>query len=169
EVERPGQRRSTRGRHGAPGFLLHCGSPQVAGRNGSARHDPVWPSGADSRRGLCSTYTAGEFSPRTAAPRTCIDATPSLRHISNARAAASVNPGGSMTKLVMTLLARDNADIVAANLDFHLAMGVDHVVVTDNRSEDETRNIVLRYVRRGVATLIDEPADDYDQSAWATR
>lgn len=69
----------------------------------------------------------------------------------------------------MTLLVRDNADIVAANMDFHLAMGVDHIVVTDNRSEDETRDIVLDYVRRGVATLIDEPADDYDQSAWVTR
>ena len=74
-----------------------------------------------------------------------------------------------MNKLVMTLLVRDNADIVAANLDFHLAMGVDHIVVTDNRSEDATRDIVLDYVRRGVATLIDEPADDYDQSAWVTR
>jgi hypothetical protein len=69
----------------------------------------------------------------------------------------------------MTLLVRDNADIVAANMDFHLAMGADHIVVTDNRSEDETRDIVLDYVRRGVATLIDEPADDYDQSAWVTR
>ncbi|HML13002.1 MAG TPA: glycosyltransferase family 2 protein [Xanthobacteraceae bacterium] len=69
----------------------------------------------------------------------------------------------------MTLLVRDNADIVATNLDFHLAMGVDHVVVTDNRSEDATRDIVLDYVGRGVATLIDEPADDYDQSAWVTR
>jgi hypothetical protein len=74
-----------------------------------------------------------------------------------------------MSKIVMTLLVRDNADIVAANLDFHLAMGVDHVIVTDNRSEDATRDIVLDYVRRGVATLIDEPADDYDQSAWVTR
>src|SRR5215469_6067532 len=74
-----------------------------------------------------------------------------------------------MTRLVMTLLVRDNADILAANLDFHLAMGVDHVVVTDNASEDETRDIAREYVRRGVATLIEEPADDYDQSAWVTR
>jgi hypothetical protein len=74
-----------------------------------------------------------------------------------------------MTKLVMTLLVRDNADIVAANMDFHLAMGVDHIVVTNNRSEDATRDIVLNYVRRGVATLIDELDDDYDQSAWVTR
>jgi hypothetical protein len=74
-----------------------------------------------------------------------------------------------MAALVMTLLVRDNADIVAANMDFHLAMGVDHIVVTDNGSEDETRDIVHAYVRRGVATLIDEPADDFDQSAWVTR
>jgi hypothetical protein len=74
-----------------------------------------------------------------------------------------------MTRLVMTLLVRDNADILAANLDFHLAMGVDHVVVTDNASQDETRDIARDYVRRGVATLIEEPADDYDQSAWVTR
>jgi len=72
-------------------------------------------------------------------------------------------------KVVMTLLARDDADIIAANMDFHFAMGVDHIVVTNNRSADGTRDVVLEYVRRGVATLIDEPDDDYDQSAWVTR
>jgi hypothetical protein len=69
----------------------------------------------------------------------------------------------------MTLLVRDNADIVAENMDFHLAMGVDHIIVTNNRSEDATRDIVLDYVRRGAATLIDEFDDDYDQSTWVTR
>ena len=77
--------------------------------------------------------------------------------------------GSDMTRLIMTLLVRDNADIVAANMDFHLAMGVDHIIVTNNRSEDATRNIVLDYVRRGAATLIDEYNDDYDQSTWVTR
>jgi hypothetical protein len=72
-------------------------------------------------------------------------------------------------KVVMTLLARDDVDIMAANMDFHLAMGVDHIIVTNNRSADGTRNIVVDYVRRGVATLIDEFDDDYDQSAWVTR
>ena len=74
-----------------------------------------------------------------------------------------------MSKLIMTLLVRDNADIVAPHMDFHLAMGVDHIIVTNNRSEDATRDIVAGYVRRGVATLIDEFDDDYDQSAWVTR
>lgn len=83
--------------------------------------------------------------------------------------ATSSDAREQMPNIVMTLLVRDNADIVAANLDFHLAMGVDHVVVTDNASADETREIVRDYVGRGVATLIEEPADDYDQSAWVTR
>jgi hypothetical protein len=74
-----------------------------------------------------------------------------------------------MSRVIMTLLVRDNADIVAENMDFHLAMGVDHILVTNNRSEDATRDIVLDYVRRGAATLIDEFDDDYDQSAWVTR
>ena len=41
-------------------------------------------------------------------------------------------------KLVMTLLVRDEQDIVRENLDFHLAQGVDQVIVTDNGSEDAT-------------------------------
>lgn len=74
-----------------------------------------------------------------------------------------------MTKVVMTLLVRDEPDIVAANMAFHLAMGVDHIIVTNNKSEDETKDIIIEYVRQGVATLIDEFGDDYDQSAWVTR
>jgi glycosyltransferase involved in cell wall biosynthesis len=72
-------------------------------------------------------------------------------------------------KLVMTLLVRDLEDIVEANLAYHLSRGVDHVIVTDNGSVDGTRSIVERFVRDGRATLIDEPRDDYDQSAWVTR
>jgi hypothetical protein len=72
-------------------------------------------------------------------------------------------------RLVLTLLARNNQDIVATNIDYHLAMGVDHVIVTDNLSTDDTRSIVLQYVDRGLATLLDERADDYNQSVWVTR
>jgi len=77
--------------------------------------------------------------------------------------------GRSDPMVVMTVLARDDADIIAANMDFHFAMGVDHIIVTNNRSAHGTREIVLDYVRRGVATLIDELDDDYDQGAWVTR
>jgi hypothetical protein len=41
-------------------------------------------------------------------------------------------------KLVMTLLVRNEADIIEANLDYHLAQGVDFVIVTDHGSSDET-------------------------------
>jgi hypothetical protein len=72
-------------------------------------------------------------------------------------------------KLVMTLLVRDEEDIVADNLDFHLAQGVDEVIVTDNGSEDATLEILRPYEERGTVTVINEPSDDYSQGRWVTR
>ena len=53
-------------------------------------------------------------------------------------------------KLVMTLLVRNEADIVDAQIAFHLHAGVDFVIATDNRSEDGTTEILERYERAGV-------------------
>ena len=72
-------------------------------------------------------------------------------------------------KLVLTLLARDEADVVDAQIAFHLHAGVDFVVATDNRSEDATTEILERYAREGVLHLIREPGDDLRQSEWVTR
>src|SRR5919106_5144173 len=72
-------------------------------------------------------------------------------------------------RLVMTLLARDEADIVDAQIAFHLGAGVDFVVATDNRSEDATTEILERYEREGHLHLIREPGDDLRQSEWVTR
>jgi hypothetical protein len=72
-------------------------------------------------------------------------------------------------KLVMTLLARDEADIVEAQIAYHLHAGVDFVVATDNRSQDATTEILERYAREGVLHLIREPGDDLRQSEWVTR
>ena len=69
----------------------------------------------------------------------------------------------------MTLLARDEADIVDAQLAFHLNAGVDFVVATDNRSKDGTAEILERYEREGVLRLIREPGEDLRQSEWVTR
>lgn len=69
----------------------------------------------------------------------------------------------------MTLLVRDEEDIVRANLDFHLDRGVDFVIATDNRSEDGTVAVLEEYRRRGVVHLIHEADDDYAQGRWVTR
>jgi hypothetical protein len=72
-------------------------------------------------------------------------------------------------KLIMTLLVRDEADIVDAQIAYHLHAGVDLVVATDNRSEDATTEILERYARDGVLHLIREAGDDLRQSEWVTR
>ncbi len=72
-------------------------------------------------------------------------------------------------RLVMTLLVRDEEDILAANLDFHRAAGVDHVVATDNLSEDATPDILDHYAARGWLSWRRETNDDYSQHRWVTR
>lgn len=72
-------------------------------------------------------------------------------------------------KLVMTLLVRDENDVIGPNIDFHLHQGVDFFIVTDNASVDRTPYIVKEYEKRGLAQLIHEPDDTYAQSRWVTR
>lgn len=72
-------------------------------------------------------------------------------------------------KLVMLLLVRDEIDIVSSNLNFHLDHGVDHVVAIDNGSIDGTRDVLDDYQRAGVATVVDEPGRNYNQTDWTTR
>jgi hypothetical protein len=72
-------------------------------------------------------------------------------------------------KLVMTLLARDEADVIEPWLDFHLNAGADFVVATDNRSEDGTTDVLERFAREGHLHLIREPGEDLRQDEWVTR
>jgi len=69
----------------------------------------------------------------------------------------------------MTLLARDEADVVGAHLEFHLNAGVDMVVAMDNRSEDGTSQILESYARAGHVQLLREESDTFDQSTWVTQ
>ena len=72
-------------------------------------------------------------------------------------------------QLAMTLLVRDEADIVRENLEFHLARGVDHIIATDNGSSDGTVEILEDYARAGVLTLFHEPSRDFQKEIWVTR
>ena len=72
-------------------------------------------------------------------------------------------------KLIMTLLVRDEADIVEDNLRFHLAGGVDHIIATDNGSSDGTLEILQKYEQLGVLTLLHEPLGTFAQSTWVNR
>jgi hypothetical protein len=72
-------------------------------------------------------------------------------------------------KVVMTLLVRDEEDIVDAQIAFHLNAGVDFVIATDNLSEDGTTEILESYARAGYLHLIREPGTDHRQGEWVTR
>lgn len=69
----------------------------------------------------------------------------------------------------MTLLVRDEEDIVDEQIAFHLDAGVDFVIATDNRSQDGTTEILERYASEGRLHLIREPGEDLRQSEWVTR
>jgi len=73
-------------------------------------------------------------------------------------------------RLVMTLLVKDEEDIIEQNLLFHKAQGVDGFIVTDNNSTDRTPEILEKYRRKGwVLDIIKEQATDYAQKAWVDR
>jgi hypothetical protein len=72
-------------------------------------------------------------------------------------------------RIVVTVLARDEADVIDAQVAFHLNAGADHVVATDNNSHDGTTEILEGYERAGRLTLIREPGEGLRQSEWVTR
>jgi hypothetical protein len=69
----------------------------------------------------------------------------------------------------MTLLARDEIDVVDAWLAFHLNAGADLVIATDNLSQDGTTEVLEEYARSGQVHLIREPGEDLRQDEWVTR
>ena len=69
----------------------------------------------------------------------------------------------------MTLLVRDEGDVVQQHLDFHLAAGVDLVVATEHASSDGTREILESYAREGRVRVLHEPEGPFRQREWVTR
>lgn len=70
-------------------------------------------------------------------------------------------------KLIMTLLVKNEGDILEQNLIFHKAMGVDGFIVTDNNSSDNTPVIINQYHKKGwILESIKQTDDDYSQAKW---
>lgn len=72
-------------------------------------------------------------------------------------------------RIVATFLVRDERDIIGYNIEHCLALGVDHVIVTENRSTDGTADLLREYERAGAVTLLREPGNDYRQGEWVSR
>lgn len=74
-----------------------------------------------------------------------------------------------MIKLGMSILVRDEVDIIEDNVRFHAAMGVSEFIVTDNGSTDGTRDILSDLSREFSVTVLDEAQHTIDQDIWVTR
>ena len=72
-------------------------------------------------------------------------------------------------RIVMTLLCRDEEDIIDTTVRFHLAHGVDHILITDNGSKDGTGRILQELHATGRVSLLFESIHNLDQSVWVTR
>lgn len=70
-------------------------------------------------------------------------------------------------KLVMTMLIKNEADIIGQNLDFHAAMGVDHFIIMDHGSSDATLDLIAAR-DQGQISLYHQPDPGYYQAKWVT-
>ena len=71
--------------------------------------------------------------------------------------------------IVLTLLVRDEIDIVDEFLRYHLELGIDFVVATDHMSCDGTEDVLARYERAGHLHLLRETSASFRQREWVTR
>jgi hypothetical protein len=73
--------------------------------------------------------------------------------------------------IAMLMLVRDESDMIAQNINFHLHFGIETFVVTDNGSTDGTREILSDFKRRlGKSFLIiDDSSSGYQQAKLVNR
>lgn len=71
--------------------------------------------------------------------------------------------------VVMTLMVRDEIDILAPWLEYHLMQGLDRIIVTDNASVDGTYELLRTYADRGLIDLRTHPVHDKKQFAVVTQ
>lgn len=70
--------------------------------------------------------------------------------------------------VVVTLVVRDEVDVVGACVDYHLARGADLVLATDHDSRDGTTDVLRGFERAGALRLFRERGP-FAQGLWVTR
>lgn len=71
-------------------------------------------------------------------------------------------------KLVMTILVKNEADIIENNIRFHADQGVDAFLVMDNNSDDDTPAILERLKNEYDITVVHDESMEYQQAQWMT-
>jgi hypothetical protein len=73
--------------------------------------------------------------------------------------------------IAMLMLVRDEIDIIGSNIDFHLRMGIEQFVVTDNGSVDGTRDVLADFGRHfgKSMVIIDDAEPAHHQSVRVDR
>ena len=84
-----------------------------------------------------------------------------LRYITN-----YTKPKSEQDCLAMTILCRNEVDIIGANIKTHAKLGVDKFVVMDNGSTDGTREVLAELSQHYDVTIIDQPSQTYQQALW---
>ena len=67
-------------------------------------------------------------------------------------------------KLGMTLLVKNEADIIEMNVKHHINQGVNIIVALDDNSTDRTPNVLRKLADNGLIHLVDYPATKYNHS-----
>jgi hypothetical protein len=74
-----------------------------------------------------------------------------------------------IVKLVMTMLVRNESDIIKYNIEFHAAMGVDSFVIMDHGSSDDTCDIISDLQKIYNIELRHQRSTGYYQAEWVTQ
>ncbi len=77
-------------------------------------------------------------------------------------------PNLNSIKLVMTILVKNEADIIEANIKTHSYLGVDAFMIMDNNSTDGTREILSKLSKEFNITIVDEKGY-YQQKKFMTK
>jgi hypothetical protein len=70
-------------------------------------------------------------------------------------------------KLVMTLVVRDEVDVIDTQLSYHLNAGVDFVIASDHESKDGTTDLLEAHAREGHLRIVRRNGPIYED-VWRT-